>query len=31
VPPTCIRAVDLQPGDGDRALTRMRDAGADVD
>lgn len=25
-----IRAVDLQPGDGERAITRMRDAGADV-
>jgi nicotinamidase/pyrazinamidase len=25
-----IRAVDLQPGDGDRAIERMRDAGADV-
>ena len=25
-----IRAVDLQPGDGDRALDRMRDAGAEV-
>jgi len=24
----CIRAVDLQPGDGDRALDRMREAGA---
>lgn len=28
--PTGIRAVDLQPGDGDRAITRMRDAGAEV-
>lgn len=28
---SCIRAVDLEPGDGDRAITRMRDAGADVD
>jgi len=26
-----IRAVDLEPGDGDRAITRMRDAGADVE
>jgi nicotinamidase/pyrazinamidase len=25
-----IRAVDLHEGDGDRAITRMRDAGADV-
>jgi nicotinamidase/pyrazinamidase len=25
-----IRAVDREPGDGDRAITRMRDAGADV-
>jgi nicotinamidase/pyrazinamidase len=25
-----MRAVDLQPGDGERAITRMRDAGADV-
>jgi nicotinamidase/pyrazinamidase len=25
-----IRAVDLQPGDGDRAIARMRDAGAAV-
>jgi len=25
-----IRAVDLQPGDGDRAIERMRDAGAHV-
>jgi len=25
-----IRAVDIRPGDGDRALARMRDAGADV-
>jgi nicotinamidase/pyrazinamidase len=25
-----IRAVDLQPGDGQRAITRMRDAGAEV-
>jgi nicotinamidase/pyrazinamidase len=25
-----IRAVDLTPGDGDRAITRMRDAGADL-
>lgn len=24
-----IRAVDLSPGDGDRAMTRMRDAGAE--
>jgi nicotinamidase/pyrazinamidase len=23
-----IRAVDLEPGDGDRALERMREAGA---
>jgi nicotinamidase/pyrazinamidase len=28
---TAIRPVDLQPGDGERAITRMRDAGADVD
>jgi nicotinamidase/pyrazinamidase len=27
----CIRAVDLQPGDGDLAITRMRDAGAEID
>ena len=26
-----IRAVDLQPGDGERAIIRMRDAGADVE
>ena len=25
-----IRAVDLDPGDGDRAFERMRDAGAEV-
>jgi nicotinamidase/pyrazinamidase len=25
---SAIRAVDLQPGDGDRALQRMREAGA---
>ena len=25
-----IRAVDLQPGDGDRALDEMRDAGAEI-
>jgi len=25
-----IRAVDLEPGDGERALTRMRDAGVEV-
>ena len=25
-----IRAVDLQPGDGDRAITRMHDAGAEI-
>jgi nicotinamidase/pyrazinamidase len=25
-----IRAVDLEPGDGERAVTRMRDAGAEV-
>ncbi|GIV00163.1 MAG: hypothetical protein KatS3mg014_1778 [Actinomycetota bacterium] len=25
-----IRAVDLQPGDGDRALERMREAGAEL-
>jgi nicotinamidase/pyrazinamidase len=25
-----VRAVDLQPGDGERAIARMRDAGADV-
>jgi nicotinamidase/pyrazinamidase len=27
---SAIRAVDLQPGDGDRALTRMRDAGVEL-
>lgn len=27
---TAIRAVDLQPGDGDRALEQMRDAGAAI-
>jgi nicotinamidase/pyrazinamidase len=26
-----IRAVDLQPGDGDRAIERMQDAGATID
>ena len=26
-----IRAVDLEPGDGDRAIERMREAGATVD
>ena len=26
-----IRAVDLQPGEGDRALERMREAGAELD
>jgi nicotinamidase/pyrazinamidase len=26
----CIRAVDLRPGDGERALARMREAGATV-
>jgi nicotinamidase/pyrazinamidase len=26
-----IRAVDLRPGDGERAIIRMRDAGADVE
>ncbi len=25
-----IRAVDLEPGDGERATTRMRDAGAEI-
>ena len=25
-----IRAVDLQPGDGDRALAAMREAGAEI-
>jgi nicotinamidase/pyrazinamidase len=25
-----VRAVDLQPGDGDRAIRRMRDAGAQI-
>jgi nicotinamidase/pyrazinamidase len=25
-----IRAVDLEPGDGDRAIERMRDAGAEI-
>jgi nicotinamidase/pyrazinamidase len=25
-----MRAVDLQPGDGDRALDEMRDAGAEI-
>ena len=25
-----MRAVDLQPGDGDRAIDEMRDAGAEV-
>lgn len=25
-----IRAVDLRPGDGDRAITRMHDAGAEI-
>jgi nicotinamidase/pyrazinamidase len=27
---SAIRAVDLQPGDGDRAIARMRDAGAEI-
>jgi len=27
---SAIRAVDLEPGDGDRAIDRMRDAGAEV-
>jgi nicotinamidase/pyrazinamidase len=31
VPTRAIRAVDLQPGDGDRAIERMREAGATVD
>jgi hypothetical protein len=26
-----IRAVDLQPGDGDRAIDRMREAGAAIE
>jgi nicotinamidase/pyrazinamidase len=30
VPTAAVRAVDLQPGDGDRARARMRDSGADV-
>jgi nicotinamidase/pyrazinamidase len=30
VPADAIRAVDLEPGDGERAIVRMRDAGADV-
>jgi nicotinamidase/pyrazinamidase len=30
VPTAGIRAVNLDPGDGDRAIVRMRDAGADV-
>jgi nicotinamidase/pyrazinamidase len=30
VPTAAIRAVDLEPGDGDRAILRMRGAGADV-
>jgi nicotinamidase/pyrazinamidase len=30
VPLTGIRAVDLAPGDGDRAIERMREAGAEV-
>ena len=25
-----MRAVDLQPGDGDRAIDEMRDAGAEI-
>lgn len=29
--PDGIRAVDLQPGDGDRAMARMRDAGVVLD
>jgi nicotinamidase/pyrazinamidase len=28
--PSMIRAVDLQPGDGDRAIERMREAGAAI-
>jgi len=27
---SAVRAVDREPGDGDRALARMRDAGADI-
>jgi nicotinamidase/pyrazinamidase len=27
---SAIRPVDLQPGDGDRAIARMRDAGAEI-
>jgi nicotinamidase/pyrazinamidase len=30
VPADAIRAVDLEEGDGERAIVRMRDAGADV-
>ncbi|MGZ4149024.1 MAG: isochorismatase family protein [Actinomycetota bacterium] len=30
VPADAIRAVDLEAGDGERAIVRMRDAGADV-
>ncbi len=30
VPTATIRAVDREPGDGDRAIARMRDVGADV-
>lgn len=30
VPTAATRSVDLEPGDGDRALARMRDVGADV-
>jgi nicotinamidase/pyrazinamidase len=26
----CVRAVDLEPGDGDAALARLRDAGVGV-
>ena len=25
-----VAAVDVQPGDGDRAITRMRDAGVEI-
>jgi nicotinamidase/pyrazinamidase len=31
VPGAAIRAVELEPGDGGRSLTRIRDAGADLD
>jgi nicotinamidase/pyrazinamidase len=30
VPTAAIRAVDLEPGDAERAIARMRDAGADM-